>query len=234
MTELDVLEVWRDVPLSLIDPSPSPIREVDGANITEIRDSLDRFGLLQNLIVKPKPDGRYEVLAGNSRYYALKGRDVERVHCRIMPANLTCREAKLISLIENVHRQNMNPWEEGKAFLETGEPVEDLSRDLAKSVKYIEERVHIYQHLHPDLVQHIGKTLTTSNIIAICKYPKDKQLEVSQAVIEHRKRPAQPTKSGYGSGVGSSTGYDPGYGGYAVSEKDVCVCPRCGKPHMRR
>ena len=110
------------VPLSrlVLRPTGRNVRKTPRMSIPELAASIQRVGLLQNLIVIPASDGEhYEVVAGGRRLVALKllakkhriAKDWE-VPC-LLVADGTARTA---SLTENVQREAMHPADQFEAF----------------------------------------------------------------------------------------------------------------------
>ena len=88
--------------------------------IGELADSIASVGLLQGLVVKKEPRGKYAVIAGRRRLLALsqlaadgKVKATMPVPCRVAPKDADLPE---ISLTENVVRVPMHPADEFEAF----------------------------------------------------------------------------------------------------------------------
>jgi ParB family chromosome partitioning protein len=125
------------VPLSrlVLRPTGRNVRKTPRMSIPELAASIQRVGLLQNLIVIPAADGEhYEVVAGGRRLAALKllakkhriAKDWE-VPC-LLVADGTARTA---SLTENVQREAMHPADQFEAFaalVAEGRPSRTLRR----------------------------------------------------------------------------------------------------------
>ena len=102
--------------------------------IGELADSIAAVGLLQGLVVKKEPRGKYAVIAGRRRLMALsqlvsdgKVKTNLLVPCRIAPNDADLPE---ISLTENVMRVPMHPADEFEAFqrlITPGKPVADVA-----------------------------------------------------------------------------------------------------------
>jgi ParB family transcriptional regulator, chromosome partitioning protein len=102
--------------------------------IGELADSIAAVGLLQGLVVKKEPRGKYAVIAGRRRLLALsqlaeqgKVKSTMPVPCRIAPKNADLPE---ISLTENVVRVPMHPADEFEAFqrlIDAGKSVADVA-----------------------------------------------------------------------------------------------------------
>lgn len=112
------------LPLSALYTQAQPRRRFE--RIEELAESIRAQGVLQPLLVKPDGDGqRYRVIAGERRLRAAHLAGLTEVPVRIL--NLTDEEARVVALLENLQREDLNPYEETVGVLEL------LSTDLAKS-----------------------------------------------------------------------------------------------------
>jgi ParB family chromosome partitioning protein len=105
----------NEIDISLISPNPKQPRTVfDEAALKELMDSIKEIGILQPPVVREVSGGRYELIMGERRYRAAKavGLKTIPVIIRQTPDNELLREA----LIENIHRSQLNPLEEGAAY----------------------------------------------------------------------------------------------------------------------
>jgi ParB family chromosome partitioning protein len=105
----------NEIDISLISPNPKQPRTVfDEAALKELMVSIKEIGILQPPVVREVSGGRYELIMGERRYRAAKavGLKTIPVIIRQTPDNELLREA----LIENIHRSQLNPLEEGAAY----------------------------------------------------------------------------------------------------------------------
>ena len=105
----------NEVDINLISPNPKQPRTVfDEASLKELMVSIKEIGILQPPVVREVSGGRYELIMGERRYRAAKavGLKTIPVIIRQTPDNELLREA----LIENIHRSQLNPLEEGAAY----------------------------------------------------------------------------------------------------------------------
>jgi ParB family transcriptional regulator, chromosome partitioning protein len=104
----------REVPIELISPNPKqPRRRFDQEALTALAGSLGERGVLQPVLVRPKPGGTYELIAGERRWRAARIAGLESI-----PALVRQREdaeALELALIENMAREDLNPIEEARA-----------------------------------------------------------------------------------------------------------------------
>ena len=84
-----------DLPLQNLSPAPWNANVMDGEDQRRLQVSLERYGLVQNLVVRPIGNERYEVLAGNQRLNALREARVDRVPCVVI--ELDDAQARLLA-----------------------------------------------------------------------------------------------------------------------------------------
>lgn len=138
------------VPLSRLISRPTGrnVRKTPRMSIPELAASIQRVGLLQNLIVTADGE-RYEVVAGGRRLAALKllakKRRISReweVPC-LLVADGTARTA---SLTENVQREAMHPADQFEAFaalVAEGRPIEDIAADFSVTPLVVQRRLKL-------------------------------------------------------------------------------------------
>jgi len=113
----------RDLPLELIRPNPEqPRTRFDPASITSLAASIADAGIVQPLIVRPLPDGRYELIAGERRWRAAREAGVQTVPAIVRDEAEADRLQT--ALIENVAREDLSPVDEARACAAL---VEDLA-----------------------------------------------------------------------------------------------------------
>ncbi len=108
------VEELRELPLEAIVPNPrQPRREFDAEALQALAGSFAEQGVLQPVLVRPRPGGTYELVAGERRWRAARLAGLERI-----PALVREREdaaAIEAALIENMAREDLNPIEEARA-----------------------------------------------------------------------------------------------------------------------
>jgi len=129
-------EELRQVAVELIGPNPNqPRRHFDEEALTALAASLEERGVLQPVLVRPLPGGRYELIAGERRWRAAQLARLETI-----PAILRHHDdaASLeLAVIENMAREDLNPLEEARACLalvdELGLTREEVARRVGRS-----------------------------------------------------------------------------------------------------
>lgn len=104
----------RELPVELISANPNqPRQRFDEETLNALAGSLQERGVLQPVLVRPKPGGTYELVAGERRWRAAQIAGLEKI-----PAIVRAREdavALELALIENMAREDLNPIEEARA-----------------------------------------------------------------------------------------------------------------------
>ena len=147
------------IKLSQIRPdSLQPRKIFQDAQIDDLAESIKKYGLLQPILVK-KQDDRYIIIAGERRYRACKKLGLEYVEVIIKDDE----NAMLISLIENIQRENLTALEEAVAIQNIKDKYkcthEELSKLLGKTRVYITNKLRI---LNAD--EYTKKLLSENNI----------------------------------------------------------------------
>jgi ParB family chromosome partitioning protein len=124
------------VPLEALIPSPQPRRRFE--NLEALAESIREKGVLQPLLVRPLGDGRYAIVAGERRYRAAKMAGLAEVPVRVL--DLSEKEARLLALVENLQREDLNPYEETLGVLEL------LSEELGKTREEVVALLHRMQN----------------------------------------------------------------------------------------
>ncbi len=129
-------EQLRELPIELISPNPKqPRRRFDQESLEALAGSLGERGVLQPVLVRPRPGGGYELVAGERRWRAAR---IAGLHS--IPAIVREREdaeALEAALVENMAREDLNPIEEARACAalveELGLTREDVGRRVGRS-----------------------------------------------------------------------------------------------------
>jgi ParB family chromosome partitioning protein len=107
-------EELRELPVDLIAPSPTqPRRRFDQDALQALAGSLGERGVLQPVLVRPKPGGTYELVAGERRWRAAQIAGLTTIPALVRPRDDA--EALELALIENMAREDLSPIEEARA-----------------------------------------------------------------------------------------------------------------------
>lgn len=151
-----------EVPLDAISPNPRQPRQVfDPEALAELTHSIREVGLLQPPIVRQIGTNRYEIIVGERRWRACQQAGLATMAVIIKQTN----DDDLLrnALLENLHRSQLNPLEEGAAY-------DQLLKDFGCT--------------HEELAMRIGRSRPQiSNTIRLLKLPATVQRKVAAGVI---------------------------------------------------
>ena len=126
----------RDLPVDLIEPNPDqPRRRFDQEALGALAESVQERGVLQPILARQLPGGRYQLIAGERRWRAAQIAGLETLPAIVRPHD-TAATLEL-ALIENVARQDLNPVEQARACAalveELGLTRQDVGRRIGRS-----------------------------------------------------------------------------------------------------
>ena len=126
---------FEQLSLDQIDPNPrQPRGSFDEEPLQELTASIEAVGVLQPIVVRPSGE-RYQIVMGERRVRAARAAGLERIPAIVR----TTEDDRMLrdALLENVHREDLNPLEEAAAYeqllLDFGITQEELAARLGKS-----------------------------------------------------------------------------------------------------
>lgn len=173
-----------EISLELIERNPfQPRRDFEQASIDELADSIRRHGILQPLLVRPKPDseGGYQLVAGERRWRAAQQVGLETVPCRVL--NFQDQQVSEAALEENLKRQDLNVLEKAQAFKDYldrfGGTIEELGRQLSMNRATVSNMLRLLEL--PEAVQVMlrDNRITGGHARAILPLSEAQQCEVA-------------------------------------------------------
>lgn len=164
------------VPLSRLVSRPTGrnVRKTPRMSIPELAASIQRVGLLQNLIVTATADGeRYEVVAGGRRLAALKL--LAKKHRISKEWDVPCLlvaggTARTASLTENVQREAMHPADQFEAFaalVAEGRPIEDIAADFSVTPLVVQRRLKLANVSQRLLADYRAEAVSLDQLMAL-------------------------------------------------------------------
>lgn len=105
----------KDIPLSLLDEFPNhPFKVKDDEDMLKLIESISERGVLVPAIVRPKADGRYELISGHRRKRASEYAGKNNMRCIV--SNLDDDAATIIMVDSNIQREHILPSEKAFAY----------------------------------------------------------------------------------------------------------------------
>lgn len=150
----------REIMVSQIVTNPyQPRQHFDEESLAGLTASVRELGVLQPVLVRRAGEERYELIAGERRWRAAKRAGLQTVPCVVREAS---NDASLEqALVENLHREDLNPLEEAAAYQQLLEDFglshEDLSRRVGKSRSAISNTLRLFK-LPPGIQRMVAES----------------------------------------------------------------------------
>ncbi len=152
----------REIPLDQIDRNPFQTRtHVNQEQLAELAASITANGVVQPVLVRPLPHGRFQLIAGERRWLA--SRLAGKTSVPAILRQVSDEQAMEITIVENLQRADLNPMEQARAF-------ERLSREF-----------HMTQE---QMAQRTGKDrATVANFLRLLRLPATVQARVESGEL---------------------------------------------------
>ena len=138
----------QEIDISLIDRNPNqPRKTFDEDSLREMATSIATYGVLQPLLLVKTEGGRYLIIAGERRFRASMLAGLKKVPAIIR--EFTPQQIQEISLIENLHREDLNAIEAAEGMRELmdnhGLTQEEVAVRIGKSRPYVTNTLRLLQ-----------------------------------------------------------------------------------------
>jgi ParB family chromosome partitioning protein len=149
---------YMEISISAITPNPKqPRRTFDEDTLDELAESIRQVGLLQPVVVRAAGPGRYELIMGERRLRACQRAGLTEIGAIVKQTqdNDLLRDA----LIENLHRQQLDPLEEAAAYQQLlddfGATHEQLAQKIGRSRPHISNTLRLL-NLRPAVQKRVA------------------------------------------------------------------------------
>lgn len=123
---------FQEIAIDAIKGNPyQPRLEMNPAHVDELAKSIGKEGLLQPIVVR-KSGEHYQLIAGERRWVACKRLNFKTIAASVIKANDA--SSAVISLIENLQRENLNPVDEAMGYASLMRDFDMTQEDVAKRV----------------------------------------------------------------------------------------------------
>lgn len=148
-----------DLEMAMVVPTEAqPRQSFKEDTIKELAESIEKNGLLQPIVVRPMEKGKYQIIAGERRYRAFK-----KLGRKVIPAivrDYEDEEVDKLQLVENVQREDLNPYDEAIAYLKLKEKYglkqDDIAKAVGKSRPYISNMTRLLS-LEDEILEMLKK-----------------------------------------------------------------------------
>ena len=139
-------ETPDEIDLDLLEPNhDQPRTTMDETKLDELAQSIRASGIIQPILVRRRPAGKYEIVAGERRWRAAQRAGLLKVP--VVVRDVPDEKRLELALIENIQRENLNPIEEATAYKRLAEEFRLTQADIAGAVGRDRATVANYQRL---------------------------------------------------------------------------------------
>jgi ParB family chromosome partitioning protein len=136
----------RRMPVDRVYSNPTqPRQRFDEEALQDLAASIREHGVLQPVLVRPRADGHYQIIAGERRWRASKMAGLTEIP--VIIEYIDDEAALEIAIIENLQREDISPLEEAEMFermtQEHGYSLRKLATKLGKDKGYLENRLRL-------------------------------------------------------------------------------------------
>ena len=137
-----------EIELDQIHPNPrQPRKRFDSEQGSGLAESIRAQGLIQPVVVRPRLEGGYELIAGERRWRAARDAGLPAVPALVREAD--DRDTLLLGLVENVAREDLSPIEEARGYAllldEFGLALGEVAERVGKSKPTVSNRVRLLE-----------------------------------------------------------------------------------------
>ena len=168
------------IPIARLFESPrNPRKHYDPAKLAELAESVKQSGVLEALLVRPAPEGLYEIGAGHRRFRAAQAAGVLELPCRI-------REMDDVAFLEllnvsNLQRDDLHPLEEAQGYRTlmegAGYDVARIAERVGRSAKYVYDRVKLLQLTKEAKKLFLDGQMTAGHAILLARLSPEHQAD---------------------------------------------------------
>ena len=174
--------VGRMIELGLLDVNPHQPRKTLG-DLSDLVSSIKEKGLLEPVLVR-QVGGRYQIIAGERRYHASKAAGLTQIPC--IEIEVDERGVLEISLIENLQRRDLEPFEEADAILSLCERFnythEKVAQKLSKSRTSITELLGLASI--PDEIREVCRRADISSKSLLVEIARQNSVDEMRAFVD--------------------------------------------------
>jgi ParB family chromosome partitioning protein len=135
-----------EVDLDLLRPNEEqPRTDMDDARLDDLARSISTSGVIQPILVRPRSEGAFEIVAGERRWRAAQRAGLMRVP--VIVKDVPVDKRLELALVENIQRENLNPIEEARAYRRLADQFHQTQEEIAHAVGKDRATVANYQRL---------------------------------------------------------------------------------------
>lgn len=187
--EDDTQEKVQELPIEQVEVNEDQPRQVfSEESIAELAETIQSHGLLQPIIVRPIGDNKYQIIAGERRYRAIKKLNWQKIPAIVK--KMDEKEAASMAVIENLQREGLTAIEEAESYrklMNLNQLTQlELARAIGKSQAFVANKLRLLK-LSP-LVQRaiLQRKISERHGRSIVSLPEKKQVEILKKIVDKK------------------------------------------------
>jgi ParB family chromosome partitioning protein len=181
MTRLEYLDV------ETIDVEEGIRQIIDKKPLDELVASIRQHGILQPIVVEAVEGGRYKLQIGSRRMAAARIIGLAKVPALVLDDRLEAEKSLAIMLVENLHREDLDPIDEAEAFAklkDLGTKVSAIARLVGKERTYVSHALRLLR-LHPKVREAFRqRTISREHALALLRLEPEQQITLAEEIKE--------------------------------------------------
>ncbi|HUZ81000.1 MAG TPA: ParB/RepB/Spo0J family partition protein [Gaiellaceae bacterium] len=176
------------VAVDQIHPNPrQPRKRFESEAVSGLAESIKAQGLIQPVVLRPRLEGGYELIAGERRWRAAREAGIATVPAVVREAD--DRDTLLLGLVENVAREDLSPIEEARAYAvlidEFGLSLGEVADRVGRSKPTVSNRIRLLE-LPEDVLSMIARhELTEGHARAVLAVPdQDGRRRLAKRIVK--------------------------------------------------
>ena len=182
-------ESLRNLAIESLEPGKyQPRSHMDQAALAELAESIKSQGVMQPILARPLPGGRYEIIAGERRWRAARLAGLTTVPALVK--DIPDEQALAASLIENIQREDLNPLEEAAGIhrlaQEFGLTHQAIAESIGRSRAAVTNLLRLLD-LAPPVREMLGDgRLDMGHARALLALPIARQIDLAREAAQKR------------------------------------------------
>ena len=155
--------------------------------LDELIASIRQHGILQPIVVSPGKEGQYKLQIGSRRMTAARTIGLEKVPALILEDPLDPKESLTVMLVENLHREDLDPIDEAEGYArlkDMGTKVSEIARLVGKDRPYVSHSMRLLK-LHPKIREALRQqAIPRDQALTLLRLESEQQIALAGEVME--------------------------------------------------
>jgi len=178
---------FEDLNIETIDVEQGIRQTLNKDPLDELTASIKQHGILQPIVVEPSDERKYKLQIGKRRMAAAKLAGLEKVPAIILDGPLESKDSLAMRLVENLHREDLDPMDEAEAYAtlrDMGAKVSVIARRVGKERTYVSHSMRLLR-LHPKVREAVRQqNIPREHALALLRLEPYQQISIAEEVMD--------------------------------------------------